>query len=177
MIDSGNPTTRLQLELHVSYTLTAMLLLTGCSSLPGKPETRQVLPECGWLPNCVNSQSGRGAQASEPLRANAGQWQQLKAWIAQQEDWEITVDNDDFIQAIVKTPLMRFRDDIQLLFVPDEQLIQVRSSSRLGISDMGANARRVETLRDQLMPRASSTRASTVRIDLHSMPENTCMTS
>lgn len=93
-----------------------------------------------------------GAQSSEPLRANAIQWQQLEAWITQQEAREITVDDGNYIQAIVKTPLMRFRDDIQLLFRPDEQLIQVRSSSRIGLSDMGANARRVETPRDQLMP-------------------------
>ncbi|MGB5425199.1 MAG: DUF1499 domain-containing protein, partial [Gammaproteobacteria bacterium] len=91
------------------------------------------------------------AQASEPITANVEQWQQLKAWIAQQEDWEITVDDGYFLHAIVKTPIMRFRDDIQLLFLPDEQLIQVRSSSRLGLSDMGANARRIEILRKQLM--------------------------
>jgi uncharacterized protein (DUF1499 family) len=142
----------MQLKLHLGCTLAAMLLLAGCSSSPDKPQTRQELPECGWLPNCVNSQSGRGAQASEPIRANAEQWQQLKAWIARQEDWEITVDDGYFLQAIVETPTMKFRDDIQLLFLPDEQLIQVRSSSRLGLSDMGTNARRVETLREQIVP-------------------------
>jgi len=142
----------MQLKSHLGCTLAAMLLLAGCSSSPDKPQTRQELPECGWLPNCVNSQSGRGAQASEPIRANAEQWQQLKAWIALQDDWEITVDDRNFIQAIVKTPMMQFRDDIQLLFLPDEQLIQVRSSSRLGLSDIGTNARRVETLREQIMP-------------------------
>jgi uncharacterized protein (DUF1499 family) len=152
MSNSRNPATGMQLALHLSCTLAAMLLLAGCTSSPSKPATLQVLPECGWLPNCVNSQSGRGAQASEPIRANAEQWQQLKAWIAQQEDWEITVADGNFIQAVVKTPLMGFRDDIQLLFLPDDQLIQVRSSSRLGLSDMGTNARRVETLREQLMP-------------------------
>jgi uncharacterized protein (DUF1499 family) len=88
--------------------------------------------------------------AIEPLEANAGQWQQLKAWIARQENWEVTVDDDRFLQAVVKTPLMRFRDDVQLLYFPDAQLIQVRSSSRLGISDMGTNAKRVESLRAQL---------------------------
>ena len=150
MSDADNPRTRMQLKLHISYTLTAMLLLAGCTSSPGKPQTRQVLPECGWLPNCINSQSGRGAQASEPLRVNAELWQQLKAWIARQQDWEITVDDGNFIQAIVNTPIMRFRDDIQLLFLSDDQLIQVRSSSRIGISDLGTNARRIETLRDQL---------------------------
>ena len=152
MSDSRNKATCRQLALHLGCTLAAMLLLAGCTSSPDKPQNRHVLPECGWLPNCVNSQSGRGAQASEPIRANAEQWQQLVTWIDQQQDWEITVNAGNFIQAIVKTPLMRFRDDIQLLFLPDEQLIQVRSSSRLGLSDMGANARRIETLRDQLMP-------------------------
>jgi uncharacterized protein (DUF1499 family) len=152
MSNPRNPATGMQLALHLSYTLVAMLLLAGCTSSPEKPQSRQTLPECGWLPNCINSQSGRGVQASQPIRANAEQWQQLKAWIAQQEDWQISVDDGNFIQAVVKTPLMGFRDDIQLLFLPDDQLIQVRSSSRLGLSDMGTNARRVETLRNQLMP-------------------------
>jgi len=152
MSDSLNPETRMQLKFHLSCTLAAMLLLAGCTSSPSKPQNQQLLPECGWLPNCVNSQSGRGAQASEPIRANLEQWQNLKVWIATQQDWEITVDDANFMQAIVKTPTMRFRDDVQLLFLPDDQLIQVRSSSRLGLSDLGTNARRVETLREQLMP-------------------------
>ena len=152
MSNSGNNHTRKPFRVHASFALAAVFLLTGCSSSPGKPENPQVLPECGWLPNCVNSQSGRGAQASEPIRANAEQWQKLKAWIVLQEDWEITVDNGNFMQAIVTTPLMKFRDDVQLLFVPKDQLIQVRSSSQLGLSDMGTNARRVETLREQLKP-------------------------
>ena len=151
MSDSLNPETRMQLKFHVSCTLAAMLLLAGCSSSPSKPQNQHLLPECGWLPNCVNSQSGRGAQASEPISANAQQWQQLKAWIAQQQDWEVVVNDSNFMQAIVKTSTMRFRDDVQLLFLPDEQIIQVRSSSRLGLSDLGTNARRVETLRKQLM--------------------------
>ena len=132
--------------------LVPLLLLDGCSSAPNKPATVQVLPECGYLPNCVNSQSGTGIQAVEPLRANAEQWQQLKSWITEQEDWEVIVEERDFLQAVVETPVMRFRDDVQLLFLPDVQLIHVRSSSRLGFSDLGTNARRVEILREQLVP-------------------------
>jgi uncharacterized protein (DUF1499 family) len=128
--------------------LLAVLVLTGCTSIPDKPVTVDVLPDCGWLPNCVNTQSGRGVQNSEPIGADAGQWRELKSWLAGQEDWEITTEETNFIQAVVKTPLMRFRDDVQLLYLPDEMLIQVRSSSRLGISDLGTNARRVQTLRE-----------------------------
>ena len=132
--------------------LAAVLLLGGCSSPPDRPATQQVLPACGWLPHCVNSQSGAGVHAIEPLKANTGQWQSLKAWIARQADWEVVVDDGYFIQAVVKTPVMRFRDDVQLLFLPDLQLIQVRSSSRLGLSDLGTNTKRVEMLREQLGP-------------------------
>jgi uncharacterized protein (DUF1499 family) len=142
----------MQLKLHLSWTLAAMLLLAGCTSSPSKPQNQQLLTECGWLPNCVNSQSGRGAQASEPISANLEQWQNLKVWIAAQKNWEISIDNANFVQVVVKTPTMRFRDDVQLLFLPDDQLIHVRSSSRLGLSDLGTNSRRVETLREQLMP-------------------------
>ena len=132
--------------------LAAVLLLGGCSSPPDRPATQQVLPACGWLPHCVNSQSGAGVHAIEPLKANTGQWQSLKAWIARQADWEVVVDDGYFLQAVVKTPVMRFRDDVQLLFLPDLQLIQVRSSSRLGLSDLGTNTKRVEMLREQLGP-------------------------
>lgn len=132
------------------YVLAAILILSGCSSPPEKPAGLTGLPPCGWLPNCVNSESGRGIQAIEPIRANTEQWHNLKSWIAGQQDWEVVIDQDNFLQAVVETPLMKFRDDVQLLFVTDDRLIQVRSSSRLGVSDLGANAKRIETLRDQL---------------------------
>jgi len=103
----------------------------------------------------VNSVSGHGLQAVDPIKANDGQWHQIKTWIARQPDWEIVIDDGDFIQAIAKTPLMRFRDDVQLQFGPDSGLIQVRSSSRLGISDLGTNYRRIEALREVLNPAAA----------------------
>ena len=151
MSDFGNTHIEMQLKFHVSCILATILFLAGCTSSPVKPQARDVLPQCGWLPNCVNSQSGQGVQATEPISASAEQWQELKTWIARQEDWEITINDANFVQAIVKTQTMKFQDDVQLLFLPDNQLIQVRSSSRLGLSDLGTNARRVETVRNQLM--------------------------
>jgi uncharacterized protein (DUF1499 family) len=130
--------------------LLSVLLLSGCTNAPNKPINAEVLMECGWLPNCVNTQSDRDGQGSKPIAANTEQWKKLKSWINKQQDWEVTMNEDRFLQAVVRTPLMKFRDDVQLLFLPDAQLIHVRSSSRLGISDMGVNAKRVETLRKQV---------------------------
>ena len=135
--------------------LASVLLLGACTSAPKRPSTSLTLSACGWLPQCVNSQSGRGIQACEPIKADAEQWQQLKAWIARQQDWEVTVDGGNFLQAVVTTRMMRFRDDVQWLFIPDSRLIHVYSSSRLAISDLGTNARRVEMLRNQLTRRRS----------------------
>ena len=133
---------------RLTYPLIAVCML-GCTSAPQTPATGAALPDCGILPNCVNSELAEGGKSIAPLEAGEQQWEQLKKWIAAQEDWTITTDTGDFVQAVVKTPLMRFRDDVQLRFDKDQGVIHVRSSSRLGISDMGTNRRRVETLRDQ----------------------------
>jgi uncharacterized protein (DUF1499 family) len=132
--------------------LSCVVLVGSCSSVPGKPAGMQALPECGVLPNCVNTRSGSGLHASEPFRANARQWQKLKSWIARQDGRGITADDENFIRAVVKTPVTGLRDDVQLLHLPDLQLIQVASSSRLGLSDPGTNARRGDTLREQFEP-------------------------
>ncbi len=67
-----------------------------------------------------------------------------------QENWSITSDDGDFVQAVTTTPLMRYRDDVMLRFDSEKGVIHVRSSSRLGIGDMGANRARVERMREQV---------------------------
>jgi uncharacterized protein (DUF1499 family) len=97
----------------------------------------------------VSSESSEGGKSIDPIEASEAGWLQLKRWLAAQEDWSITSDTGDFVQAVNKTPLMRFRDDVQLRFDANAGVIHVRSSSRLGIGDMGANRKRVDMLRQQ----------------------------
>ena len=94
--------------------------------------------------------TGEGGQAVEPLVVTPAQWRDFRQWLAVQDDWQVTQDTEVFVQAVAITPLMRFRDDVQLLYIPEEGLVHVRSSSRLGYSDMGANRKRVEELRELL---------------------------
>ncbi|MEH6586284.1 MAG: DUF1499 domain-containing protein [Halioglobus sp.] len=133
-----------------------MIFLFACTSAPKKPDADASLPPCGAFPNCVNSHSGKGGSAIEPLLATVQQWQAFKRWLATQDNWTIEVEQADFVQAVVKTPLMRFRDDVQLQYSPQTGVIQVRSSSRLGIGDMGANRDRVESLRARLAGQATA---------------------
>jgi uncharacterized protein (DUF1499 family) len=137
-------------QLAIALTL---LCLVGCTIAPEKPASGASLPPCGVLPHCVNTEDD---SAIAPIPATSTQWQQLKQWLAAQDNWTITTDSGDFVQAVAKTPLMRFRDDVQLRFVEDAGVIQLRSSSRLGISDMGANGRRVEMLRRQVLEQSTA---------------------
>ena len=40
----------------------------------------------------------------------------------------------------------KYVDDLELEYVPEKGLIELRSASRIGISDMGVNKKRVEDL-------------------------------
>ncbi|MEZ5503231.1 MAG: DUF1499 domain-containing protein [Halioglobus sp.] len=138
------------MQLSRSLAWLPLCFLCACSSMPDRPAPGATLLPCGPLPHCVSSTSTRPDQAIAPLTATAQQWQQLKQWLATQEHWTITEDTGDFLQAVVSTPLLHFQDDVQLLYDQHTGVVQVRSSSRLGISDLGTNRRRVELLRDHL---------------------------
>lgn len=54
---------------------------------------------------------------------------------------------DGYLYAQCTTPLMKFVDDLELWLDPVNQVVQVRSASRVGRKDFGVNRQRVETLR------------------------------
>lgn len=61
---------------------------------------------------------------------------------------KIVQDNGDgYLYAQCTTPLMKFVDDLELWFDPVNQVVQVRSASRVGRKDFGVNRQRVEALR------------------------------
>ena len=54
---------------------------------------------------------------------------------------------------VAVTPLMRFRDDVDVLIRPvsaQQTRVAVFSRSRIGVSDLGANAARIEALQARL---------------------------
>ena len=61
--------------------------------------------------------------------------------------------DDGYLYAQFTSRLMKYVDDLELWFDESTGVVQVRSASRLGHSDMGANRARVEALRQQLATR------------------------
>ena len=57
----------------------------------------------------------------------------------------------NYIHAVATSRIMKFIDDIEIRNLYEDNILQVKSSSRLGIYDLGVNKRRVQTLRFRLI--------------------------
>lgn len=110
------------------------------------------LAACPNSPNCVNSQLPTTdsehsiapiAYTSSPAEAMA----KLKTIITSLERTKIITDSDHYLYAEFTTPLMGFVDDVEFYLDSADNVIHVRSASRLGQSDLGVNRKRVEDIR------------------------------
>lgn len=70
--------------------------------------------------------------------------------IATMRGTRIVVRDPDYLYAQFTTRTMRFVDDAEFWFDPTAQVVQVRSASRVGRKDFGANRQRVEAIRSAL---------------------------
>jgi len=69
--------------------------------------------------------------------------------IADLNPYEIEADSSELtIQSIFKIPLFGFKDDVQAIVEQDgsNSVVHVKSSSRVGYSDLGVNRRRVKKI-------------------------------
>lgn len=102
-------------------------------------------------PNCVHSQLGKGGQAIEPLSFSGdaqAALQKLQSVIEAMPRTTIVKSEDNYLYAEFETALLGYVDDVEFLAVPSDSVIHVRSASRLGHSDLGANRKRVEAIRN-----------------------------
>lgn len=110
------------------------------------------LQPCPERPNCVSSQSPDPEHFVEPIvfEGSARQaMQALKQAIDDSPRAEVIRADDNYLYAEFTSKLMGFVDDVEFYFDNRTKLIEVRSASRLGESDLGVNRKRVEALRQR----------------------------
>jgi uncharacterized protein (DUF1499 family) len=133
---------------------TAFSLMTGCAGeIPknlGVHDGR--LAACPSSPNCVSSQADDEQHRIAPL-ALAGNPEidlaRLKQTLGKREDTKIVEARDGYLRVEFHTRL--FVDDGEFLLDPEHRVVQVRSASRLGHSDLGKNRSRMEEIRQALL--------------------------
>lgn len=74
----------------------------------------------------------------------------LQAICAAMPGARVVTSQPDYLYVQFETRLMKFVDDLELWLDPAQQVVQVRSASRLGHGDRGVNRARVESIRAQL---------------------------
>ncbi len=116
----------------------------------GTTSVHQKFSSCPDSPNCVSSQSANQSHFVEPLRYAASPSDARQKLIDLLEDTRrvrlVKIDKD-YIHAEFSSFIFRFVDDVEFYFPSDESIIHVKSASRTGYYDFGANRRRVERLR------------------------------
>ena len=109
---------------------------------------RQMLADCPATPNCHRAEFRVTAEPSQAIHT-------LADIVTQQNGAKIVSQDERYLHATFTSRLMGFVDDVEFLLDTGDAGTQpntqphllVRSASRLGKSDLGANAERVDMLR------------------------------
>ena len=136
--------------------LALTFILTACSANPtikaGVTDDR--LSPCPKSPNCVSSLSEDKSHYVAPLTYEATleeAREKLISAINSMKRSEMVTAEVNYIHATFKSALFGFVDDVEFLFDDQRKVIDVRSASRTGYSDLGVNRKRVEEIRKRFV--------------------------
>lgn len=154
------------LAVGVGGSLLAVLVLFVVKAIDSKQGeavglVNQQLSQCSRKPNCVNSE--RGAPSDKkvqplPLSSNVDSevgvaekdWQRLQQAITELGGELVRVE-DGYLAATFSSSLFGFVDDVEARLDSAAGVIQIRSGSRVGTSDFGANRQRVGLIRQRYL--------------------------
>ena len=103
--------------------------------------------------NCVCSVDLSNEFSIAPFRFHGPApkaFKRLKELLEKEAQYKIVSETPTYLHAEYRTRWLRFIDDLEFQIKPEADLIHVRSASRVGYSDLGANRRRLESLRTAL---------------------------
>lgn len=117
------------------------------------------LAACPASPNCIVSQGGDSVHAIAPLTYQSDRqtaYETLLKILSVVPRTRIVIQTENmtqtekYIRVEFASRLLGFVDDAEFYFPPEDGIIQVRSASRLGESDLGVNRTRMEQIRSLL---------------------------
>lgn len=111
------------------------------------------LGPCQQTPNCVSSTDTRDRFMIEPLTFSEDSpltIGDIHTRLSTKPRVTIESHDDTYLHATFRTGLMGYIDDVEFWAAPNTNRVEIRSASRIGKSDLGANRRRLEALRVSL---------------------------
>ena len=141
--------------IYIPIAWLVLILIIKISS-PRPPSiglTNNKFTPCPTSPNCVSSMAPPGDQSHYVTPLSFKDKDLIKSQILELKElngYSLISHENNYFYFECTTLLMRYTDDLEILIVPEQNLIHIRSASRLGHSDLGANRKRVEFIRKQL---------------------------
>lgn len=128
------------------------LFLVGCSGTKPKLgiDNFELLP-CPSSPNCVSTQAKDAEHFIDPILTQSSPLKikkDLLKILSEFKQAKVVETKEHYIRAEFSSKVFGFVDDVEFYF-PDTT-IHMRSASRLGHSDFGANRKRIEQIRSKL---------------------------
>jgi uncharacterized protein (DUF1499 family) len=108
------------------------------------------LAGCSDSPNCVSTAATDDEHSVAPLTFDGTAEEamaRLKGVIENMPRTVVVTANESYLHAEFTTLIFRYTDDVEFQINAKENTIQIRSASRIGYSDLGANRTRVEAIR------------------------------
>ncbi|MEE9319448.1 MAG: DUF1499 domain-containing protein [Granulosicoccus sp.] len=128
-------------------------LTSSVASGPIENNGVQALSDCPDSPNCQSSASSRQEQSVAPLSIS-GNPSLVMATVAEfinsESNANVVQQQGYYLHATYKTRLMGYIDDVEFLLDASTKQLHIRSASRVGRKDFGANAKRIELIRAAL---------------------------
>ena len=104
-------------------------------------------------PNGVSTQATNPAQEMEPIPFTGSPAEEMKRIVAAVNSMprsRIVQQDSDYLRAEFTSWFFRFVDDVEFFIDDKENVVQFRSASRVGYSDLGVNRRRMDLLREKI---------------------------
>jgi len=139
--------------IRVEHNLTeGKMVLAENTTATDAREKDTVLTPCPSTPNCVSSVDRDQKHFVEPLHfagtVEDAQKRLLEALSSLKRTRVVTLEKN-YIHAESVSAIFRFVDDVEFVLDDRQKVIQVKSASRVGYSDLGVNRRRIEKIRQQ----------------------------
>lgn len=99
-------------------------------------------------PNCVHSAAEPRLPQQSIAPLSGVTLPDVKEALTSWSRTRLVEEDAEYLHYVVTSALFRFKDDLE--FHATDGVVHVRSASRVGYSDLGANRKRVEKLRAQL---------------------------
>ncbi|MDF1740786.1 MAG: DUF1499 domain-containing protein [Verrucomicrobiales bacterium] len=128
------------------------LFFLGAWSRANRPESvdNGKIGEVTGKPNCVSSFSTDRKYQIDPIAYQSDErevWGELIEAVESIPKTRIVTNEPPYLYAETFSKVFGFVDDLEIMQNEEKKIFHVRSASRVGYSDMGANRKRVEELR------------------------------